>query len=47
MLPKCENCNNFKPDTNQAKLGVCQAEKMEPWTYAELIAVTCEEYCAK
>ncbi len=47
MLPKCENCNNFKPDSAQADLGVCQAETTEPWTYAELNAVTCEQYRKK
>ncbi|MDT3700156.1 MAG: 4-hydroxyphenylacetate decarboxylase small subunit [Thermincola sp.] len=47
ILPKCESCSNFKPDCTEAKLGICLAEATEPWTYAELIAVTCENYSAK
>lgn len=45
-LPKCKNCAAFacgKAD----EMGICKAEKHEPWTYPELVAVTCGMYAKK
>lgn len=42
-LPKCKNCAHFEPGT-ETGIGNCAAERHKPWTYPELIAVTCEMY---
>ena len=42
-LPKCKNCAQFLPQDGGA-LGVCRAEKSQPWTFKDLIAVTSEMY---
>jgi 4-hydroxyphenylacetate decarboxylase small subunit len=42
-LPKCKNCAHFAPGSEEG-IGVCGAELHKPWTYPELIAVTCEMY---
>ena len=41
-LPKCKFCANFVATGEQ--MGICKAEKTEPWAYPEMIAVTCEMY---
>jgi 4-hydroxyphenylacetate decarboxylase small subunit len=47
MLPKCGNCAKFEPYSPEDSMGSCLAEKRKPWTFADLITVTCENYCAK
>lgn len=47
VLPKCENCAKFEPYSSEDTLGTCLAEKAKPWTFADLITVTCEMYCTK
>jgi 4-hydroxyphenylacetate decarboxylase small subunit len=42
-LPKCKNCAFFK-ENGQETIGTCTAEKAQPWTFQDLIAVTCELY---
>jgi len=42
-LPKCKNCAHFSAGTEPG-IGTCGAEPHKPWTYPELIAVTCEMY---
>lgn len=42
-LPKCKNCARFTPGCTEG-VGTCEAERHKPWTYPELIAVTCEMY---
>ncbi|HHW39766.1 MAG TPA: 4-hydroxyphenylacetate decarboxylase small subunit [Syntrophomonadaceae bacterium] len=46
-LPKCKNCAHFTADPGQDTMGTCEAEKTKPWTFADLITVTCENYSAK
>lgn len=46
-MPKCKNCAGFVKGVNEDNIGVCTADKKEPWTYGELPAVTCEMYRAK
>jgi 4-hydroxyphenylacetate decarboxylase small subunit len=43
-LPKCRNCRLYEPDPTEPVMGLCQAEKDRPWTYAELVAITCQWY---
>ncbi|SMB98638.1 4-hydroxyphenylacetate decarboxylase small subunit [Thermanaeromonas toyohensis ToBE] len=45
-LPKCKNCSHFSASETEEFIGTCEAEKSKPWTYSELIAVTCEMYNA-
>ncbi len=42
QLPKCKFCLRFANVVDG--MGVCTAEKSEPWAYAEMIAVTCEMF---
>lgn len=42
-LAKCKNCAFFK-NGHADGLGTCEATDARPWTYPELIAVTCEMY---
>jgi len=44
-LPKCKNCAAFVLDSEE--MGTCTAEQHRPWTYPELVAVTCEMYAHK
>lgn len=44
VLPKCKNCCHFSPSQTEEFIGVCGAESNKPWTYSELIAVTCHMY---
>lgn len=44
QLPKCKFCANYS-STGEG-MGVCKAEKGEPWAYPEMIAVTCEMFKA-
>ncbi len=41
-LPKCKFCVNYVASGDN--LGICKAEKDEPWAYPEMIAVTCEMF---
>jgi 4-hydroxyphenylacetate decarboxylase small subunit len=43
-LPKCKFCANYA--ATEDNLGICKAEKDEPWAYPEMIAVTCELFAA-
>ncbi len=45
-LPKCKNCAAFARN-GADEMGTCQADKRQPWTYPELIAVTCGMYSHK
>ena len=44
-LAKCRNCANYT-SAKEEFLGVCQAEASKPWTYPDLIAITCKQYDA-
>ncbi len=44
-LPKCKFCANYA--ANGDHIGVCRAEKGEPWAYPEMIAVTCEMFVSR
>ena len=46
LRKKCGNCKNFKRDEKEENLGVCMAEKHQPWTYPDLITQSCEMYQA-
>ncbi len=39
-LPKCKFCANYVATGDG--MGICKAEKGDPWAYPEMIAVTCE-----
>ena len=43
-LQKCANCKNFKKDAKEDNIGVCTAERNNPWTYPDLIAQNCALY---
>jgi 4-hydroxyphenylacetate decarboxylase small subunit len=42
-LRKCKNCAHYTASTEEF-MGICNAEPTKPWTYPDLIAVTCEMY---
>lgn len=44
-VAKCKNCAHYAPADE--RLGACEAERSRPWTYPELVAVTCVMYAAK
>ncbi|MGE5553649.1 MAG: 4-hydroxyphenylacetate decarboxylase small subunit [Betaproteobacteria bacterium] len=44
-VAKCRNCAHYGPADE--KLGTCEAERSRPWTYPELVAVTCGMYAPK
>ncbi|HCJ10746.1 MAG TPA: hypothetical protein DHW14_06240 [Clostridiales bacterium] len=44
QLPKCKNCAHYTPSPTEEHIGTCGAAESKPWTPAELIAVTCENY---
>jgi 4-hydroxyphenylacetate decarboxylase small subunit len=43
QLAKCKNCSNYTA-ASEEYMGTCNAEASKPWTYPDLIAVTCEWY---
>jgi 4-hydroxyphenylacetate decarboxylase small subunit len=45
QLSKCKFCGNFTAATEDF-MGTCNAEASKPWTYPDLIAVTCESFKA-
>ena len=45
QLAKCSNCSQYTP-SKEEYMGVCNAESTKPWTYPDLIAVTCKMYQA-
>ena len=45
QLAKCRNCSNYSASAEEY-LGTCNAEAGKPWTYPDLIAVTCESFKA-
>lgn len=42
-LAKCKNCSHYFA-SGEEFMGICQAEAAKPWTYPDLIAVTCKMY---
>ena len=42
-LAKCRNCLQYSASEEEF-LGVCNAEAEKPWTYPDLIAITCSMY---
>jgi 4-hydroxyphenylacetate decarboxylase small subunit len=45
-LAKCRNCSHYSA-SGEEFLGSCNAEPAKPWTYPDLIAVTCKMYHAQ
>jgi 4-hydroxyphenylacetate decarboxylase small subunit len=45
QLPKCEFCAHYAGGSDH--IGVCKAEKGEPWAYPDMIAVTCEMFASR
>ena len=45
-LAKCKNCTHFV-DSKKENMGVCTGLEKENWTYANLVAKTCEGYDKK
>jgi 4-hydroxyphenylacetate decarboxylase small subunit len=45
QLPKCKVCANFT-HAKEEHMGVCNADEAKPWTYPDLIAVTCDSFKA-
>jgi 4-hydroxyphenylacetate decarboxylase small subunit len=43
QLAKCKVCSNYTASTEEY-MGTCNAEAGKPWTYPDLIAVTCESF---
>jgi len=43
QLSKCKFCGNFTA-AKEDFMGTCNAEANKPWTYPDLIAVTCESF---
>lgn len=43
QLPKCRFCSNYTP-SDEEFIGTCNADPGKPWTYPDLIAVTCESF---
>jgi 4-hydroxyphenylacetate decarboxylase small subunit len=46
QLSKCKFCSNFTSSTEEY-MGTCNAETTKPWTYPDLIAVTCDSFKAQ
>ena len=42
-LPKCKFCKNFT-NVDEHGIGCCEGFKVKDWVYAELKAVTCENF---
>jgi hypothetical protein len=42
-LPKCGICANFEAGKEE-NMGICAAGKGRPWTYPDLIGLSCEMY---
>jgi 4-hydroxyphenylacetate decarboxylase small subunit len=45
QLAKCKACANYTAG-NEEFMGTCNAEASKPWTYPDLIAVTCDMFKA-
>jgi len=45
QLPKCRVCANYTA-AQEEYMGTCNADPAKPWTYPDLIAVTCESFKA-
>ena len=45
-LPRCRICEKYSPGSDAA-LGACMAVAYQPFTYAELSAVTCQDFVCK
>lgn len=45
QLSKCKFCGNFT-SSKEEYMGICNAEPAKPWTYPDLIAVTCNSFKA-
>jgi len=43
QLAKCKSCSKFTA-AKEEYMGTCNAEPSKPWTYPDLIAVTCDWY---
>ncbi len=46
-LNKCRLCTSFSPSVGEEFMGICNAEPAKPWTYPDLITVTCSSFQAK
>ena len=44
-LAKCANCSHFAL-SDEEYMGICGAETEKPWTYPDLVAITCKMYVA-
>jgi 4-hydroxyphenylacetate decarboxylase small subunit len=44
QLPKCKYCVHYAASGDN--IGICRADKDQPWAYPEMIAVTCEMFQA-
>ncbi|MDF2500880.1 MAG: hpdC [Anaerosporomusa subterranea] len=42
-LPKCKFCNHFT-NVDEKGIGCCEGFKVKDWTFADLKAVTCENF---
>jgi len=45
-LSKCKFCASFSA-SKEEHMGTCNADPRKPWTYPDLIAVTCESFTAR
>jgi hypothetical protein len=45
QLMKCKFCGNFSASSEEF-MGICNSEPSKPWTYPDLIAVTCASFKA-
>jgi hypothetical protein len=45
-LNKCKFCGNFSASSEEEFMGICNAEPAKPWTYPDLITVTCDWFKA-
>ena len=43
QLSKCKFCKNFSA-SKEKFMGTCNADPAKPWTYPDLIAVTCNSF---
>jgi 4-hydroxyphenylacetate decarboxylase small subunit len=45
QLNKCKHCGHFTASAEEF-MGICNADPAKPWTYPDLITVTCEAFKA-
>jgi hypothetical protein len=47
QMPKCINCKNYSPDSNNKNIGICEISKNKFMAYGSMTAVTCKSYISR